>query len=74
MDKDQLAAQLARRTRLSRPAAADELDQVVHDILETLRKGQPASLPGLGTFVPGATPAFQFELAPAEGGRRRGRK
>jgi len=73
MRKDELAGRLAKRTGLSKAAAADRLDGVVHDILTSLRKGQAAPLPGLGTFLPGQKPAFRFER-PAGAGRKRERK
>jgi nucleoid DNA-binding protein len=69
MKKQQLADQLARQARLSRAAAADRLDKMVHDILSNLRKGKPATLPGLGTFTPG--PDFKFEPEKPEGKRRK---
>jgi hypothetical protein len=34
---------------------------VVNDILQRMRKGESAALPGLGTFHPGAGDSFQFE-------------
>jgi len=61
MRKQQLAARLARRTRTTKPAAADQLDRVVHKILKGLRKGETVPLPGLGVFIPGKKPAFRFE-------------
>jgi nucleoid DNA-binding protein len=61
MDKDALASRLARRTGSSKAAAADEVDRVVHDILARLRRGERAPLPGLGTFLPGQNPGFEFE-------------
>lgn len=71
MKKQDLAARLARRSKLTKAAAADELDRVVHEILQRLRKGEPAVLPGLGTFLPGPKPSFRFESQPA---RRRAAK
>jgi nucleoid DNA-binding protein len=61
MDKDDLASRLARQTRSSKAAAADEVDRVVHQILAKLRRGEPANLPGLGTFLPGLRTGFEFE-------------
>jgi nucleoid DNA-binding protein len=61
MDKDDLASRLARRTQSSKAEAADEVDRVVHQILAKLRRGERAPLPGLGTFLPGQKPAFEFE-------------
>ncbi len=70
MKKRELAGQLARQARLSRAAAADRLDQVVHDILTQLRQGKPASFPGLGRFTPGQAPGFEFEPPAAPRARR----
>ncbi len=61
MKKDELAARLARRERLTRAAAADRLDQVVHDILARLRRGETVALPGLGTFRPGEPAGIAFD-------------
>jgi nucleoid DNA-binding protein len=61
MKKTDLAARLARKSRISRAEAADQLDRLIHDILRDLRRGEAVSLPGLGTFKPGPKPRFQFE-------------
>jgi nucleoid DNA-binding protein len=61
MNKGELANRLARETHRSKAAAADEVDRVVHQILKNLRRGERARLPGLGTFVPGAEPGFEFD-------------
>lgn len=53
MKKQQLTSRLARNTGQSRPAAADELDRVINDILARLRRGEAAELPGLGKLIPG---------------------
>ncbi len=65
MRKTQFASKLARRSGVTRAEAADQLDQVVHKIVTNLRKGKPASLPGLGQFQPGVT--WQFEFDPKSG-------
>lgn len=69
MKKNELAARLAEEAGLSRAAAADQLDQVIHDILTSLRRGKPASFPGLGKFIPG--PGFRFQPRDAT---RKGKK
>ncbi|HTM49886.1 MAG TPA: HU family DNA-binding protein [Bryobacteraceae bacterium] len=69
MNKSDLATRLARRTRLSKAEAADQLDRVIHQIVTRLRQGQPAALPGLGRFCPGAKWSFRFDH-PAGGGKR----
>jgi nucleoid DNA-binding protein len=61
MKKPDLARRLARQSNVSPAAAADEIDRVVHKILKSLRKGQPAVLPGLGIFTPGAPVSFRFD-------------
>ena len=62
MKKNDLAARLASKTHTTPGVAADQLDQIVHRILRSLRDGKPASLPGLGTFTPAEhKPGFQFE-------------
>lgn len=50
MRKAQIAKKLAKQSNITEGAAADQLDQMVNHILARLRKGQAASLPGLGTF------------------------
>ena len=69
MKKNELAARLAQEAGLSKAAAADRLDQVIHDILASLRRGKPAALPGLGRFLPGQ--GFQFHSRDTA---RRGKK
>jgi nucleoid DNA-binding protein len=61
MKKEQIARQLAKESRVSTVVAADQVDRVVSDLLMRLRKGESASLPGLGTFQPGSQKEFQFE-------------
>jgi nucleoid DNA-binding protein len=61
MKKQDFAARLARKARVSPAAAADRLDRVIHDIIAELRRGKPVSLPGLGTFTPGKKLNFRSE-------------
>jgi len=61
MKQDQLARRLAKRANLSQGAAADQMGRLVSDLLERVRKGESAPLPGLGTFRPGRELNFQFE-------------
>jgi len=69
MKKEQLARRLARESHVSPAAAADQLDRIVSDLLTRVRRGQTASLPGLGTFQPGSEKDFQFDgKAPKSGG------
>jgi nucleoid DNA-binding protein len=71
MNKSDLATRLARQTRLSKAEAADQLDRVVHQIITRLRRGQPATLPGLGSFSPGARWSFRFDHRSGGGKRAR---
>ena len=61
MKKEQLTRRLAKESHISRGAAADEVDRILNNLLQRVRKGQPASLPGLGTFRSGGDRDFQFE-------------
>ncbi len=74
MRKQDLAARLARKARLSRAAAADRLDRIIHDILAELKRGKPVPLPGLGTFTPGERPGFEFDKQKAKETARSARK
>ncbi len=51
MKKAELTKRIARESKMSRAAAADQLDRLVHEILERVRKGESSNLPGLGTFT-----------------------
>jgi len=73
MNKSDLAKRLAKQTHLSKAAAADRVDRVVHQIMVKLRKGQPVRLPGLGSFRPGDKGEFQFEREPDGGGNFEGK-
>jgi nucleoid DNA-binding protein len=72
MKTSEFTKRLAKKSKLSQAAAADQLDRVVNEILHRVRKGQPASLPGLGTFSLGQEGDSGFEPAPkARKGARR---
>jgi nucleoid DNA-binding protein len=64
MKKEQIARRLARESHISTAAAADQFDRIVTDILTRVRKGQSASLPGLGRFHSGREEDFKFERNP----------
>jgi nucleoid DNA-binding protein len=72
MKKQEIARRLAKRSGLSKAAAADRLDRVVNRILSNLRKGQNAPLPGLGTFTAGPKWGFQTERNDCKGDSGRG--
>jgi nucleoid DNA-binding protein len=61
MKKLEIARRMARQSGITRAEAADRLDEVVSEILSSLRKGEPAPLPGLGRFVPAADGKIGFE-------------
>ena len=61
MKKPELAKRLARRSGVSEAVAADRLDRVVYQILERLRHGKEAPLPGLGRFRIGTDGRICFE-------------
>lgn len=52
---------MARSAGVSEAEAADRLDRVVRQILENLRRGRPASLPGLGEFRTGTDGKVAFQ-------------
>lgn len=51
MKREELARTLARQTNISRAAARDQVDELVHKILKTLGQGRPVELPGVGKLV-----------------------
>jgi nucleoid DNA-binding protein len=61
MRKAEIAKKMARAAGVSEAEAADRLDRVVRQILESLRRGRPASLPGLGEFRTGSDGKVAFE-------------
>lgn len=64
MKQTVLIRRLARATGVTRAAAADQLDQVVANICDRLRRGQSAAIPGLGAFPPGDRSQFDFAKNP----------
>jgi nucleoid DNA-binding protein len=70
MKKVLLAKRLAKKSGISTAAAADQLDGILSGILRRVRQGHSASLPGLGTFLPGLKPRFYFEAFLPSGARR----
>jgi nucleoid DNA-binding protein len=74
MKKEHIARRLAKESHISTAAAADQLDRIMSDILKRIRKGETASIPGLGTFRAGLVRDFKFEGAPSRGLDRRASK
>ena len=64
MKKEQVARRLAKESRMTEGAAADQMDRILSDLRKKMRKGQSASLPGLGTFRSGRKQEFQFDPDP----------
>ena len=53
MTENELAKSLAKRLKTSNSQAADRIGRQLHEIVRQLRSGIPATLPGLGTLLPG---------------------
>lgn len=56
-----MARKLAKESRMTAGAAADQVDRILSDLQKRVRKGKSASLPGLGTFRSGRKQDFQFD-------------
>ena len=50
MKKKDIARKLALQTGVTRAEAADQVDRMVNDVLQKLRHGETAKLPGIGLF------------------------
>jgi nucleoid DNA-binding protein len=61
MKKPDLAKRMARAAGVSPAEAADRLDEVVRQILQSLREGRTAALPGLGLFTRGPDGKLAFQ-------------
>jgi nucleoid DNA-binding protein len=59
-----MAKRLARRSGVSTAQAADRLDRAVYQILQRLRTGQEAPLPGLGKLRIGPDGRIRFQREP----------
>ena len=51
MKREEIAKKLAQNTGLSDSAARNEVDELVHNILNKLRKGQQVKVPGVGKLL-----------------------
>jgi nucleoid DNA-binding protein len=61
MRKKELAREIARGSGITPGDAADQLDKAVTEIVNALRKGQRARLPGIGVLSPGKPWTFRPE-------------
>ena len=61
MKKSEIAKMMARQSGGTRGEAADRLDRMVQEILDSLRQGKETRLPGLGCFRAGADGRLSFE-------------
>jgi nucleoid DNA-binding protein len=61
MTKSEISRRIARESGVTPGEAADQLDRTVRQILDTLRQGKPASLPGLGLFTAGPDGRVVFQ-------------
>lgn len=60
MKQSAFIRRFARATGVTPAAAADQLDHIVANIVDRLRRGQSAEIPGLGAFPPGDRSQFDF--------------
>jgi nucleoid DNA-binding protein len=74
MKREELARTLARRARVSSATARDQVDELVHGILEALRGGRPVELPGVGKLVASANVAHELIPSRARRSKLRGRR
>jgi nucleoid DNA-binding protein len=49
--REEIAKKLAEKTGLSDSAARNEVDELVHNILNKLRNGQHVKVPGIGKLL-----------------------
>jgi nucleoid DNA-binding protein len=61
MKKSAQARSVAKRHRLKTSDAAEQLDRAVTEIIQKLKSGRTARLPGLGTLEPGKPWKFRPE-------------
>jgi|GEM_PF-6206364 nucleoid DNA-binding protein len=51
MKGKELAEKVAEKTGVSRATAKDQVEEVVHRILTSLKQGKPVRLPGVGKLI-----------------------
>ncbi len=52
MKREEITKRMAAQDRSSAAEAADRLDRVVYELIQKLRRGRKAVLPGLGDLLP----------------------
>lgn len=72
MKKRELAQRVADERGVAPAAAADQMDTAVNQIIRSLRSGQSAELPGLGTITPRAGAPGKKWVFRREPGKRKG--
>lgn len=50
---DLVIRQLAKKSSVSPAEAADQIDKFIHDVRRKLKRGETASVPGIGKLSPG---------------------
>jgi hypothetical protein len=50
---DFVIRQLAKKSSVSPAEAADQIDKFIHDVRRKLKRGETASVPGIGKLAPG---------------------
>ena len=50
---DLVIRQLAKKSSVSPAEAADQIDKFIHDVRRKLKRGEIASVPGIGKLAPG---------------------
>ena len=67
MKKSAQSKALAKRNKMKTGDAADQMNRAVTQIILTLRSGQSARLPGVGTLDPGRTWTFRADTEKPNG-------
>ncbi len=50
---DRVIRQLAKKSSVTPAEAADQMDKFIHDVRRKLKRGEIASVPGVGKLAPG---------------------
>ncbi|HYP08498.1 MAG TPA: HU family DNA-binding protein [Bryobacteraceae bacterium] len=72
---NRLIRQVAKNSSVTPAQAADSVNKVVHRVLQQLKNGKQAPLPGVGVLTPGPTTQFieevQGDVAASRNSRQR---